>query len=87
MEGIGWKDGKVITNLVIHILKLLHPTHCSVCVPFFGGHHIQRQQVAISYPAFTLVLKVVPKVVVAWLLVEEGGCQELGFCCESMESD
>lgn len=87
MEGIGWKNGNVITNLIIHILELLHSTHCSVCVPFFSGHHIQCQQIGISYPAFTLVLKVVPRVVIAWLLEEEGGCKELDFCCERNELD
>jgi hypothetical protein len=56
-------------------------------VSFFGGDHIQRQQVGVLYPAFTLVLKVVPRVVIAWLLEEEGGCERLDFCCERIGLD
>ena len=76
-EGVGWKNEEITTNLVIHVLKLLHSAHCSVCMPFFSSDHIQRQQVSISYPAFTLILKVVPRVVVVRLLEEERGCKGL----------
>lgn len=62
-------------NLVIHILEFLHSAHCSVCVPFFGSDHVQRQQVGIPYSTFTLVLEIVPRFIITWLLEQEGRCK------------
>ena len=72
-KGIDGKNEEGIMNLIIHVLQLLHSAHCPVCMPFFSGDHIQRQQVGIPYSAFTLVLEVVPRVIIAWLLLEEEG--------------